>query len=207
MERSYFFVRHGRAVHQERGFRPSDHPKGTDWPLAESGHAQARAVTRPLLASGVERVVSSGLRRARETASRIAERGLPYEHAWDELDEVEPHHLRTRPLPRLLREPPEWWSGYRMARAMRAHVRGAPPNGWDVARVERRIREVLARLDAMEERRVAVVGHGFWILLATVALDGPLRPRWIDHCSITRVDADGRGRYRVVCFATPTRSR
>lgn len=202
MERSYFFVRHGRAVYQERGFRPADHPEGPDWPLAPIGHRQARAVAPTLASYGVERVISSGLRRARQTAAGIAEGGLPYAHAWPDLNEVEPRHLRA--APRRLRLPaPDWWSGWQMARAMRQHVRGRPPDGWRVADVERRVREVLGRLDRMGERRIAVVGHGFWILLATVALEGPLRPRWVDNCSITRVDADGRGRYRVLCFATP----
>ena len=199
MQRSYFFVRHGRAVYQEPGFRFEDHPKGTDWPLCEVGHGQARAVAPMLLRYGVERVVSSELARARETAGRIAAHGLPFEHRWEALNELDPRRLRTGPWP--FPEPPEWWSGYRMVRAMRRHTMGARTFGWDVSGVHERVHAVLGRLDALAERRVAVVGHGYWILLATVALRGALRPRWIDNCSITRVDADGRGRYRVVCFA------
>ena len=199
MHRSYFFVRHGRAVYQEPGFRPGDHPKGTDWPLSEVGHGQARAVAPALLRFGAERVVSSDLARARQTAGRIAAHGLPYEHRWAELNELDPRRLRTGPWP--FPEPPEWWSGYRMVRAMARHTGGGRAWGWDVSGVHERVQAVLGRLDTLEERRVAVVGHGYWILLATVALGGALRPRWIDNCSVTRIDADGKGRYRVVCFA------
>lgn len=234
MHRSYFFVRHGRAVYQERGFRPEAWPRGTDWPLAPRGHEQAHAVSRFLLAAGTERVVSSALLRARETATRIAQRGaLPYADAWPELDELKVRQLRSRlrapraprdgeadevaraevldgptrrGRPRAVRmtiQSPEWWDGWFMARAMRRHLRGEDPAGWAVAPIAERVREVLARLDGMREPRVAVVGHGFWILMAAMTLDGPRRLRWIDNCSVTRVDADGRGSYRLVSFATP----
>jgi broad specificity phosphatase PhoE len=200
VRRTYLFVRHGRAVYQEPQFRFEDHPKGTDWPLAARGHLQARAVAKPLLAAGVERVVSSDLERAKQTASHIATRGaLPYEHRWPELNELDPARLRRGRRPKR----PEWWHGLRLAGAMRGRLRGAEPTSFDVHEIERRVRDVLERLDDLDEQRVAVVGHGWWILMAGMIVPGSMRARWIDNCSITRIDADGAGGYRLVAFASP----
>ena len=195
MRRSYFFVRHGRAVYQERGFRRDAHPPETDWPLAPTGHAQARDVVAPLLRAGVMRVVSSELERAKQTAAPLAAH-LPYEHRWSALNEIAPWTLREP-----LRRRPEWWHGLRVAAAMRRHLRGQPVRGVKLAELEGRMRGVLAELDALDEPRVAVVGHGYWVLLCAMLLRGEPRKRWVDNCSITRVDADGAGRYRVVSFA------
>ena len=199
MNRSYFFVRHGRAVYQERGFRRSAHPPDTDWPLAPAGQAQARAVVSPLLRFGVTRVVSSDLERAKQTASPLASLGsLPYEHRWPALNEIAPWKLRDPGKRR-----PEWWHGVRVATAMRRHLRGQPVHGVRLPQLEAQMRGVLAELDRLDEPRVAVVGHGYWILLCAMLLRGQPRKRWVDNCSITRIDADGRGDYRVVSFARP----
>lgn len=200
MRRSYLFVRHGRAVYQERAFEPRSHPPGTDWPLAPRGHDQARAVAGPLLRAGIERVVSSSLERARQTATHIAEHGVVYEHTWSELNELDPKRLRRGRRP----SRPEWWHGLRMAGAMRAHLSGRAAHGFELSEVEGRVRTVLYRLDTLEEDRIAVVGHGWWILMASLVVPGSMRVRWIDNCSITRIDASGDGRYRLVSFASPT---
>ncbi|MFK7986668.1 MAG: histidine phosphatase family protein [Sandaracinaceae bacterium] len=196
MHRSYFFVRHGRAVYQEPGFDHRDYPRGTDWPLAPVGHDQARAVRAPLLRRGVERVVSSRLERAKQTAGYIAADTLPYDHRWDALNELEPKKLR-----RSRKQRPEWVDGVAMARAMRAFSRGRPTGEWDIEGVAQRVDDVLERLDALAEPRLAVVCHGFWIWMLAVRLGGPPRIGWVDNTSVTRVDADGRGRRRLVSFA------
>ena len=197
MRRSYFFLRHGRAVYQENGFDRSAYPKGTDWPLAPVGHREAAAVAPFLLASGVETLFSSSLRRAIQTAECIvAETALPYVSRWSELNELEPSEMR-----RLGGKRPEWWDGWAMSRALRRHRDGRRVSGWEIEGVAARIEGVLQRLDEREETRLAIVGHGFWILLLTVWLGGPSRPRWIHNCSVTRVDADGAGRYRLAGFA------
>jgi broad specificity phosphatase PhoE len=200
LKRSYFFVRHGRAVYQEPAFDAARYPAGIDWPLAPRGHEQARQVARPLLGAGVGRVVSSSLERAKQTAGHIAEGGaLPYEHTWTELNELDPKRLRRGRRPRR----PEWWHGLRMAGAMRAHLRGEGSPGFALAEVEQRVRAVLSRLDRLDEDRIAIVGHGWWILMASLVVPGSMRVRWIDNCSITRVDASGDGRYRLLSFASP----
>ena len=137
--------------------------------------------------------------RSRQTAGHIAREGrLPYDHAWPELDELRPRALRAS-RPRWRR--PDWLEGWAMARSMRRHARGEPVAGWPIAEVDERVRAVLTRLDALDEPRVAIVGHGFWILMVAVMLGGPRPLRWIHNCSVTRVDADGAGGYRLVSFA------
>ena len=74
--------------------------------------------------------------------------------------------------------------------------------GWDLRAVEDRVYGVLARLDELPEDRLVVTGHGYWILLCSLFAGGAARYRWIDNCSVTRIDADGAGRYRVVTFAS-----
>ena len=203
MKRSYFFVRHGQAIYQERGFDRSRYPKDLDWPLSSTGEAQAHAVAPRLLRFGIERTVSSKLERARRTASVIAERArIPYDDRWGALNEIHPTRLRVG-MESTEQDTWSWLDGLRGARALRARLRtGEAPKGWDLSNVEERVSSVLARLDALPEPRIAVVGHGYWILLASLLVRGQPRYRWIANCSVTRIDADGLGGYRLVSFAS-----
>ena len=203
MKRSYFFVRHGRAVYQEKGFVRAEHPPGLDFPLSEAGRLQAREVAPRVLRLGVTRVVSSELARARETASAIAEAGrLAFGHRIGALNEIHPTSLKVNP-PGDASERWSFWDGYLAARAVRRIVAtGKPVTGWELRPVEDRILGVLRRLDEIADPRIAVVGHGYWILLASLLVRGPVRYRWIENCSVTRIDADGEGRYRLVSFAS-----
>ncbi|MCB9597974.1 MAG: histidine phosphatase family protein [Sandaracinaceae bacterium] len=203
MRRSYFFVRHGQAIYQQRGFDRSKYPRDIDWPLSSLGEAQAHQVAPRLLQLGVERVVSSKLARARSTAAAIAERGhLPYEHQWGALNEIHPTRLRVGKQT-TEQDRWSWFDGWRAARAVRASVlTGVTPPGWDLRNPRERAFTVLSRLDAMPAHRIAVCGHGYWILLASLFVRGKPRTRWIANCSITRIDADGAGKYRLVSFAT-----
>ena len=202
MKRSYYFVRHGQAVYQQKGFDRGAFPRGTDWPLSPLGERQAESVAPRVLRFGVERVVSSGLMRARQTARAIADAGrLPYEHHWPELNEVHPSKLRID------REgfDPEAWSfrdGYLAARAVRRYMRtGVASAAYDLTAIQRGIIGALERLDSLEESRLVVTGHGYWILLCGLFVGGRVPFTWIKNCSVTRIDADGRGHYRLVSFA------
>ncbi len=202
MKRSYFFVRHGQAVYQQRGFDPKAYPPDTDWPLSSTGVSQAHRVAPRVLRFGVERVVSSQLERARHTAAVIADAGqLPHEHRWAGLDEVHPSTLRVGAgAPR---DHWSWIDSLRAVRVVRRSLagRGVRP-GWDLRPVEGRVFGVLSQLDGLPESRIAITGHGYWILLCSLFVRGDVRYRWIDNCSVTRIDADGAGRYRLVSFAT-----
>jgi len=202
VRRSYFFVRHGQAVYQQKGFDRSAHPRDTDWPLSSEGVSQVHRAAPGILRNGVGRVISSRLARARQTASILSEVGaLPYDDRWGSLNEIHPTTLRAA-IDRADLDTWSWWDGWLAARAVRKHVRGRTPAGWDPRPAEDRVMGVLARLDRLDEPRVAVVCHGYWILLAALLVRGQVRYRWIANCSLTRIDADGRGRYRLVSFAT-----
>ncbi len=194
--RTYYFLRHAEAVHQSRSGPPAGHPPGADWPLTARGERQAREAAAWARRAGVERVVSSSLLRARQTAEILAGAlGLEASDAWPELDEIAPRVLRTGRSTR-----PEWLEGIAGALRVRRDIRG----GGDVPAiraVEERVREVLARLDAMPEPRIAIVGHGYWILLMALIVPGRFRLRFITNCSVTRVDADGHGHHRLIHFA------
>lgn len=199
--RTYFFARHAEAVEQRVLLRAETFPDGTDWPLSRAGEAQARELGKAFVRAGCERIVSSTLRRARETAEiASAESGIPYRDAWPELNEVAPRTLHRRPPARAR---PEWWDGIAGAWHLRRHVCGRRCETLDVESIERRIRGVLARLDGLPEGRVAIVSHGYLIVLISVVVPGRARPRPMTNCSVTRVRADGRGGYRLDAFAEP----
>ena len=197
--RTYLFARHAQALHQRVTLRAETYPEGADWPLSRTGEAQARELGRAFAGAACERVVSSTLRRARETAEiASAATGIPYRDAWPELNEIAPRTLHRRARARAR---PEWCDGIAGAWHLHRHLRGRDCEALDVASVERRIRGVLARLDALAERRIAIVSHGYLIFLIALVIPGVLRPALIRNCSITRVRADGRGRYRLDSFA------
>lgn len=202
MRRSYYFVRHAQAVYQQKDFRWEDHPPDTDWPLHPRGEAQIERAAGRILRHGVERVVSSKLARAVATADALAARGmLPYEHRWGALNEIHPRSLRGGGSPRTW----SWWEGYLAARAVRRYAQdGRLDSRYDPRIAEDRVRGVLHRLDELPHRHIAVVSHGFFILLSALIVGGRVRYRWIDNCSLTRIDADGEGGYRLVSFAART---
>jgi broad specificity phosphatase PhoE len=198
-DRAYLFARHARAIYQTPTFGAETFPRGTDWPLSDVGESQARELGRALARAGCERIVSSALLRARRTAElAYLESGIPYDDAWPELNEISPRTLRQRPVPW---KRPQWWEGIVGAWHLRRHLHGVASETRDVATVERRIRDVLARLDAMPEKRIAIISHGYFIFLLAVLVPGRARPRPMRNCSITRVQADGEGRYRLAAFA------
>lgn len=202
MTRTYLFARHAQAIYQSLTFRAEAFPRGTDWPLSDAGEQQALALGDAFAREGCQRIVSSALLRARRTAEIASERsGIPYDGAWPELNEVSPRRLRHRPA---ARRRPQVWEGIAAAWHLRRHLRGVTSETRDVESIERRIREVLARLDAMEETRIAVVSHGYFIVLLSLVVPGRVRPRAMRNCSITRVSADGHGGYRLAGFAVPT---
>jgi broad specificity phosphatase PhoE len=199
MKRTYLFARHAHALHQTRGLRA--YPRGTDVPLSEAGTQQARALGRALKGAGCQRIVSSSLLRARQTAGGASEEsGIVYDGAWEELNEVSPLELRTSP-----RRLPEWCEALAGAWALHRHARGVPSLTHDVAPIEERARTVLARLDAIDEERIAVVSHGYFILLLSLVVPGSMRLTAMENCCITTIESDGRGQHVLKSFGEPSR--
>jgi broad specificity phosphatase PhoE len=130
-------VRHGRTAANAGGLLLGR----ADPPLDEHGRAQAAALAA--VVAGARRVVSSPLRRARETAAAL---GLPVEvdERWVELDYGE---LDGRPIADV---PADLW------RRWQADVHFAPPGGESLTDLGRRVRAACEEL-AAEAAEVDVV--------------------------------------------------
>ncbi len=92
--RRLLLMRHGAVDYFDAGGRP--HPPDSV-PLTEAGIEQARAVGAALSAAGIriDRAITSGLVRTRQTAAHVLEAAgcdTPVEH-WEELQEIRPGHL------------------------------------------------------------------------------------------------------------------
>ncbi len=99
LARTFYFLRHGETENNRLQLIAGS----TDVELNDAGRAQARAAVDLVRPLGIAHVVSSDLRRARETAAVIAQAlALPHavvpglaERNWGVL-EGKPRHLRTR---------------------------------------------------------------------------------------------------------------
>lgn len=168
-------VRHGES-------RSNAHPKAVALPeeegdrLTERGWEQARAVARDLRGPAPAALISSPMRRARETASAISdELGVPVEvndliHELRESDE----YLSLPPEEQKLRR----WSTW-----MREHgddPEWAPPGGEAFNTVLGRVRRWKAELEAMDaDATVVAVSHG--IFLRFFLMDSLLADRFVAH--------------------------
>src|SRR5690625_7100372 len=72
--------------------------RGLDAPLNETGHQQAQAVAEYLTSYHVDRVISSSMLRARQSAAHIAERLDKEAIAYEELDEMDFGNWEGRPV-------------------------------------------------------------------------------------------------------------
>ncbi len=163
------FLRHGETSYTTA--RKFSGPGGEDPGLVDSGAEQAARAARALYETGgVDVVISSPLRRARETAEEVSVRlGLPVEiepgfqecafGAWDGLTLSEVQERWPRELER--------WLG---------DTTVAPPGGESIAATRRRVEAaLLATLELHAERTIVVVSHVNPIKLA---LRYALRAPW-----------------------------
>ena len=148
------FIRHGESASNAEPGR--DLPDEVGDRLTDRGHAQAAQAARNLGELGIDRLWSSPLRRARETAEPIAaELGLEVEihDELRELREAEGHGELTGEEQRLRR-----WSAW-----MADHPDDpgfAPPGGESFAAMLERVERLKRELLAEPEGRVLAVSHG-----------------------------------------------
>jgi broad specificity phosphatase PhoE len=125
-----------------------------DVELTAEGRAQARALGEQLADAGAERLVSSDLRRAWQTAEILAERlGLPAEAdarlrevsygdwdglTWDEIERLDPEGARRKVAD---------WTGW------------TPPGGETWETFQERVEDLRAALSAAAARTTIVVAH------------------------------------------------
>lgn len=189
MSRQLLVIRHGQAEgNNEHRFIGQ-----SDVPLSALGHGQAAAVADHLAASGVDRVVSSDLRRAVDTAQPLADRlGLPIE-VDPRLREIRNGDWAMRLPQEVMAEWPELWERYRAGEDV------PRPNGESWADVGVRVREALEQLAGASARVTAVFAHGgptlwaaYWALglqLEVSLFHGPLHPA--SNASITSITLPG----------------
>lgn len=135
-----WIVRHGRTEANARGLLLGRADPGLD----DVGRAQAAALAATL--PGSARVVSSPLRRARETAEAFGA-DPEVDPAWIELDYGA---WDGRPAAEV---PAEAWASWR------ADPHFAPPGGESLARLAARVHEALDDLAAVADGPVVVVTH------------------------------------------------
>ena len=218
MRRRYYFIRHAQPENEAASFRASalrrDMLGLANHPLSPKGRTQARALAPSLPLAGVTRIQSSGLLRARETASELSDvSGIAYRGVHEELNELAPGEIMSRgsrwamaglagTRPRSVRRRlTPWVGGAITAWHLVEWRRGRTRGGDDLGATVERIRAMMAVFDRDEDERMAIVGHGYWIFLLAFHVAGGApanlaKLRWIGHCHVTRIDADGRGNYR-----------
>ena len=172
-------VRHGRTEANAQGLLLGR----ADPPLSDEGRSQALALAAKI--PDAARVVSSPLRRARETAAAF---GLPFEvdERWIELDYGELDQLPLRDVPA------ELWSEWRSDPTF------VPPGGESLATLGVRVRAACVELaDDVREHDVVVVSHVSPIKAAIAwAIGAGDELSWrlhVEVASIARIAVDRRG--------------
>ncbi len=224
--RTYYLIRHARPENDAVSFRLSGFTRDMlgheDKSLSDPGRLQAESVAPFIKELGVQRLLCSRMHRAMETAEIIStSTGIPLTDRYAEFNEVAPGRLRGdlsrnlplrfllwRGWPRFLRHA---FQGFASAilggLSLWQWSRGRTTDGDDVDATMKRLDYMFQVLDECKEANVAVVCHAFLILLhgwrltrgrplARLRLLGD-----ITNCSVTRIDADGKGNYRLKFFA------
>ncbi len=229
MKKTYYFIRHATPEVSSKDVEIATFKKAMlgnlDPPLSQTGKAQAIAVTPVVDGLGVDCIISSNLQRAVETASIIASgTGIPYEDRIEELGEFAPgtNNIEKSSLLRFI-----LWSGWprmvknRFQMSMYKIIvvyflvqwrRGKTTGGESYEGIISRIRQSLSALDAHPANRIAVVGHGYWIMFMALLVLGNgkldfFRLSWVENCSITAIHSNGGGKYELEFFARDHSSR
>jgi len=166
------FIRHGESVSNAAPGRDLADADGDR--LTDRGHAQAALAAQHLGNLRIDRLWSSPLRRAQETAAPIAEAlGLEVEIYDDllELREGDAHYELSGEEQRL-----ERWSARMHANA--DDPTAAPPGGESFADMFARVERVKALLLEHSEQRVLAVSHGILLrfLFVHSFLEGEFGP-------------------------------
>lgn len=161
--------------------------------LSALGHRQAEALAEALASEPLDAVVTSDLRRARETAEAIArDHALPLIEDPD-LREIALGDWEGRTLDEVVEAESEVWAAWK-----RGEPGAAPPGGETVPDFAERIGRSLARWqERLPEGRVLWVTHGGVIALAVcLALDASLARRSAirrDNASLSELDVTPTG--------------
>ena len=186
-----FLLRHGQT---DWNIAPARCQGWQDVGLNETGRAQARTRGGALRGRGIELIVTSHLRRARETAEVArAEVGRDLPIIVDpRLAETHRGEWETRRFSSIMREEPDMWR----------HFREHPetfrfPGGESLEAQQRRVLACL-RDCALEGRTALLVTHGGSIRHSRCVIEGhgiaALHATRADNCCVDELETDGLAR-------------
>ena len=179
-------IRHGLPVH-----KVSSDGTPADPPLSEVGHEQARLVGEWLAAERIDRIYSSPMLRARETAEPLA-RHLNFKiEVESRVQEFDADSAEYIPMEKLKRDHPERW---------REFVAGGYASQGDFEMFVSTVTEGLQSLiDANSGRRIAVFCHGGVINSWATHILGMTPRLFLDagYASVSRFLAASTGQYSI----------
>ena len=198
IKRKITLVRHG-ITEWNKMFR---YQGITDVPLAPEGEEQAKKAALRLSCESVDRVISSPLERSIKTASIIAETiGIGSVEAWDELREVDFGAWEGLTVPQIK----EKFGEDIFERWKSSQVDVTATNGENSDLVYKRAEACAARILALKDEHVVVVGHG--ALFRALLLPLIKIPRgnvfWkmkMDNCSLSGIGVDRKNKAFIVFF-------
>ncbi len=184
-----YLIRHGESTYNAEGRIQGQ----SDVPLSELGRRQSRAVAEAMADVPADAVYSSPLQRALAVAKDIAaEHGLPV-RTDPKLKEICVGVFQDRLRSELEAEYPD-----DLARWLSGDEDFAIPGGESRRQLADRGCEAIRLIAANGHRTAVVVAHG-GVLVATlrrlIDLPRPLSPFSLRNCSITKLTADGQGRF------------
>lgn len=191
-----YLIRHGETDHNKGLI----HQSVTDIALNETGLIQADQLGRRLKGYGIERIYSSHLKRARQTAEMINSYVKASIQIAGDLQEINMGEWEGADWSRIQRDYPEYY------REWREHTWDMPyPGGESGAEVDYRTRRVLTEIQETGLRDVAIVSHGGVIkIILSKVLGMGLEKRFrleIGNCSLNVIRYDrARQDYLVRCI-------
>mgnify|MGYP001767304141 FL=1 len=198
IKRKITLVRHG-ITEWNKKFR---YQGITDVPLSPEGEEQAKKAALRLTCESVDRVISSPLGRSMKTASIIAETiGKSCVERWDELREVDFGDWEGLTVPQIK----DKFGEDLFERWKTSQVDVTATNGEEADLVYKRAEACAARILALKDEHVVVVGHGalFRMLLLPLIKIPRGNVFWrmkMDNCSLSGIGIDRKNRAFIVFF-------
>lgn len=226
-KKEYYFIRHAIPINDTGSFHLSVFDKDMlgeiDESLSEKGKRQAAELKKIIIQLDIQRIVSSTRKRAAETAKIISdETQIPFDLRFERLVEINlgsPLIKKSRPVRMIMTGLLSKHWPEQMKKIIEQGLifgltifyflqwnRGKTTGGDPLPEIFRKIEEILKVLDSFPQKRIAIVCHAGWIsFLAVKILGGSLKNflklSRVDNCSVTRIDSNGQGKYKLRFFA------
>lgn len=174
----------------------------SDIPLSAEGEEQAKKAALRLSSERISRIISSPLKRTMKTAEIIAKTiGSHTIEAWDELTEVDFGEWEGLTVPQIK----EKFGEETFAKWRASQVDVTPTNGEDADKIYKRSEACVARILALKEEHIVVVGHGALFRTMLLPLIGVPRGNvfWkmkLDNCSLSGIGIDNKNKAFIVFF-------